>query len=200
MNFDIASLPLPVRLIPSSPMGDEELMRFSRANRPLRMEREGNGDILIMTPTGNLTGIMNRKLIRLLDEWAESDGRGITFDSDTGFNLRNGAVRSPDASWLSNEKWNALTPDEQEGYGTCPEFIVELTSPSDRLPAVRRKIEQEWMHSGVQVAWLIDPKSRSVTIYRQGEEPEVLTDPSSVQGNGPVSGFELVMSQIWGAA
>ena len=197
MNFDIASMPLPVRITPVAKMGDEELMRFSRLNRPLRMEREGNGDILIMTPTGNVTGIMNRKLIRILDEWAERDGRGITFDSDTGFNLRTGAVRSPDASWLSNEKWNALSSEEQQGFGTCPEFVVELTSPSDRLPEVRRKMVEEWMAGGAQVGWLIDPKSRSVEIYRLGEEPELLHDPTSVQGTGPVRGFELVMSRVW---
>ena len=198
MNLDIASLPLPARVTPAAPMSDLELMRFSRANRPFRMEREGNGDIVIMTPTGNRPGKINQRIGRLLDEWAEEDGRGVTFDSDTGFRLPNGSVRSPDASWISNEKWNALSEEDQDGFGMCPDFIVELVSPSDSVAALRRKIVEEWLPSGVQVAWLIDPKAKSVMIFRTAEAPETLLDPTSAQGTGPVRGFELVMSRVWG--
>ncbi len=198
MDFDIACLPLPARVTPAVPMSDLELLRFSRANRPLRMEREGNGDIVIMTPTGNRTGKLNQRLGRLLDEWAEADGRGVTFDSDTGFKLPNGSVRSPDASWLANEKWESLSEEEQDGFGMCPDFIVELVSSSDRVSDVQKKIVQEWLPSGVQVAWLIDPKTKSVVVFREGKEPEHLSDPVSVVGSGPVMGFTLVMSRIWG--
>ena len=199
MNLVISTLQLPVRLRPKTPMNDEELLQFSRANRPLRMEREENGDILVMTPTGIRTGNKNLRIGRFLDEWAEQDGRGIGCDSSTGFKLKSGAVRSPDAAWIANQRLNTLTDSEQEGFGPlCPNFVIELLSPSDRLTRSRKKIAEEWIENGVEVAWLIDVKSRRVTIYRPGEALEILTDPSSVQGTGPVRGFELVMSRVWG--
>ena len=197
MDLLLSSLPLPVRLRPEKPLNDRDLMRFSRENRPLRMEREPNGDILITTPTGNKTGRINQKINILLGVWAEQDGSGVTFDSSTGFKLPNGAVRSPDAAWIANEKWNALTEDQQDGFGVCPDFIIELASPSDRLPDVKKKILDEWIANGVQLAWLIDTKARTVTIYRPDDDPETLFDPTSVQGVGPLRGFELVMSRIW---
>jgi len=197
MDLLLSSLPLPVRLRPEKPLNDRDLMRFSRENRPLRMEREPNGDILITTPTGNKTGRINQKINILLGVWAEQDGSGVTFDSSTGFKLPNGAVRSPDAAWIANEKWNALTEDQQDGFGVCPDFIIELASPSDRLPDVKKKILDEWIANGVQLAWLIDTKARTVTIFRPGDDPETLVDPTSIQGAGPLRGFELVMSRVW---
>jgi len=199
MDMTLSSLPLPVRLRPDVPMSDLDLIRFSRENRPLRMEREPNGEILIMSPTGYKTGKLNLKVGRFLDEWAEIDGRGVVCDSSTGFKLANGAVRSPDAAWVSNERDAKLTEQEQEGFGPlCPDFVIELTSPSDKLPDVWKKITEEWMAAGAQLAWLIDVKNRTVTIFRPGEEPETLFDPTSVQGDGPVRGFELVMGRVWG--
>jgi Uma2 family endonuclease len=197
MNLVLSAIPFPVRIRPSTPMSDLELMRFSRENRSLRMERERNGDIVIMTPTGSRTGKMNLRLGRLLDEWTEKDGRGVAFDSSTGFKLASGAVRSPDAAWIAKDRWDALTEEEQDGFGICPDFIIELASPSDRLTEIKKKIAEEWLANGVKLAWLIDTKERTVTIFRSGEEPDVLSDPASVQGEGPVSGFELVMDRIW---
>ncbi|WP_221312876.1 Uma2 family endonuclease [Granulicella aggregans] len=180
-------------------MSDEELMRFSRENRPYRMEREPNGEILIMTPTGYRTGSTNQRISQALGVWADEDGRGVVFDSSTGFTLSNGAIRSPDASWLSHRKGDALTPEQQTGYApVCPEFVIELTSPSDRLENVKKKVLDEWIANGTELAWLVDSQTRRVTIYRPGQEAEVLEDPTSVQGTGCVAGFELVMERIWG--
>jgi Uma2 family endonuclease len=175
MNLDLSSLPMPVRLRPETPMSDEELIRFSRVNKPFRMEREPNGEILIMTPAGNETGRINFRTVQALGNWADEDGRGIVFAADTGFTLPNGAVRAPDGAWMSNQRWSVLTKSEQQGFGTlCPEFIVELASPSDRIKDLQRKMVQEWIAGGAELAWLIEPKTRRVTIYRPGEEAEVL--------------------------
>ena len=198
MDLDLSLLPLPVRLRPESPMTDEEFLAFSAENEPLRMEREPDGEILIMTPTGTKTGRMNQRIGRLLDEWAESDGRGVTFDSSTGFKLRNGAVRSPDASWVSNSVWDSLSPAEQESCPPiCPAFVVELVSARDRLEKAREKME-EWLANGAELAWLIDPKRRTVEVYRRGDTPDVYEKPTSVAGTGCVSGFCLVMERVWG--
>lgn len=199
MNLNLSSLPMPIRLRPDTPMSDEELMRFSRKNRPFRMEREPNGEILIMTPTGNETGLINLRILQALSNWADQDGRGIVFATDTGFTLPNGAVRAPDASWMSNQRWSALTKSEQESFGSlCPEFVVELASPSDRVKDLEKKMMEDWLASGTELAWLVEPKTRRVKVYRPGQEVEVFENPSSVQGTGCVAGFELVMERVWG--
>lgn len=199
MNLDLSLLPMPLRLRPETPMGDEELMRFSRENRPFRMEREPNGEVLIMTPAGTNVAFINFRIARALGNWADEDGRGIVCESNAGFSLSNGSVRSPDAAWVSNRRWNALTEAQQEVYSPlCPEFIIEFASPSDRIGDVKKKMVDEWIAKGAELAWLIEPKTRRVTIYRPGLEPEVLEDPTSVQGNGCVAGFELVMERVWG--
>ena len=199
MNLDLSSLPMPIRLRPETPMSDEDFMRFSDQNNPFRMEREPNGEILIMTPAGYKTGSMHRRIIQALGVWADEDGRGLGFDSNTGFTLPNGAVRSPDAAWVSNRRSNTLTEAERDGYSPlCPEFVIELVSPSDRIDDVKKKMVDEWIANGAELAWLIEPKTRRVTVYRPGEEAEVYEDPSSVQGTGCVAGFELVMERVWG--
>jgi Uma2 family endonuclease len=180
-------------------MSDLEFMRFSGENDPFRMEREPSGEILIMTPAGSKTGLINGRIFEALSVWAREDGRGLAFDSGTGFKLPNGAVRSPDAAWVQKESWNALTEAEQESYAPlCPGFVIELPSPSDRIKDAKKKMTDEWIANGAELAWLIEPKTRRVTIYRPGQEVEVREDPSSVQGTGCVAGFELVMERVWG--
>ena len=109
MNFALANMPLPLRFRPETPMSDEELMRFCAANDALRVERDANGEILVMTPAGNRTGRKNTAIISALDGWAESDGRGYAFDSNTGFTLPDGSMRAADAAWIELKKWELLS-------------------------------------------------------------------------------------------
>jgi Uma2 family endonuclease len=199
MNLDLSSLEMPIRLRLETPMSEEHLMVFSEENNSFRMEREPNGEILIMTPAGSKSDLLNARIVEALSRWAGEDDRGVVFGPSAGFTLPNRAVRSPDASWVSNRRWNALTEAEQEGYAPlCPEFVIELVSPSDRIGDVKKKMVEEWIANGAELAWLIEPKSRRVTIYRPGQDPEVLEDPTTVQGTGCVAGFELVMERVWG--
>jgi Uma2 family endonuclease len=198
MNFALAEMPLPLRFRPETPMSDEELMRFCAANDALRVERDANGEIIVMTPAGNRTGRMNALIIAALTTWAESEERGYAFDSNTGFSLPDGSMRSPDAAWVTKTRWDALTAQDQERFShICPEFIIELRSPSDNLPELQGKMEQ-WIANGVEVAWLIDPERRIVEVYRPDGEPEIFHHPTSVQGSGVMAGFELVMTRVWG--
>ena len=178
-------------------MNDDELLRFCAANGDLRVEREPNGEILLMTPANIKTSKMNTRIVRLLDEWAEADGRGIATGPDGGYTLPDGSMRAPDAAWTVNTRWNALSDQDQGRFAPiCPDFIIELRSPSDSLKDLNLKMQQ-WVANGAQLAWLIDPIERSVTIYRPNQQPEQLIDLTSVQGNSPISGFELVLSRIW---
>jgi Uma2 family endonuclease len=197
MNFALKEIDLPVRLHTETPMSDEEFMRFCAANESLRFERDANGEILVMSPGGFSTSVMNLLIARLLGQWAEADGRGVATGPDGGYTLPDGSVRSPDAAWVSLQKVRSLSEEEKAHFAPlCPGFVIELRSPSDRRPDLEAKMEQ-WILNGVEVGWLIDPKEKSVTIYRPGDQPEHLTYPTSVQGTGPITGFELVLSRIW---
>ena len=197
MNFALAEMPLPFRFRPEKPMTDEELMRFCAANDLLRVERDANGEILVMTPAGINTSRMNMRIGRLLDEWAEQDGRGIAVDSNGGFTLPDNSVRAADAAWLLKSRWNELSQADQARFSPlCPDFVIELRSPSDNIADLEAKMKQ-WIANGAQVAWLIDPERKLVGIYRPGEQSEIHHHPTSVQGSGVIAGFELVMARIW---
>jgi Uma2 family endonuclease len=197
MSLSLSEIELPVRLKTATPMSDEEFMRFCAANEPNRFERDANGEIIVMSPTGTGGGWIETDVHFELATWARADGRGREFGPTTGFKLPDTSVRSADTAWVSWPRLNALSETDLEGYApVCPEFIIEVRSKTDRLRPLKAKMEQ-WIANGAELAWLIDPIERSVTIYRINEEPEHLTDPTSVQGTGPIPGFELVMSRIW---
>ena len=150
-----------------------------------------------MTPAGGVTSNRNLYIGRILDAWTEEDGHGIAFDSSVGFTLPDNSMRSPDAAWVSLDRWNSVSFAERERFAkVTPEFVIELRSPSDTLPTCDRKMHI-WMRNGVEVAWLIDPSARTVTIYRRGREAERFDSISQVAGEGPVAGFVLPLDRIF---
>jgi Uma2 family endonuclease len=178
-------------------MDDEEFFQFCQLNPELQIERTSEGDIIVMAPTGGKGGIRNAKLTVALGTWAEKDGSGQFFDSSTEFILPNRAGRAPDASWVRNERWNALTEKEQEQFPPlCPDFVVELLSKTDRLTTLMAKME-EYIANGAHLGWLIDPLERKVHIYRAGAAPEVLDDPRQVSGEPFLKGFVLNVQSLW---
>jgi Uma2 family endonuclease len=197
VNLAFTENELPVRIRFEQPLSDDALARFSSQNDPLRIERDSNGELIVMTPVHSDGGWLEGQILVELSLWARIDGRGKTFSSDAGFTLRDGSMRAPDASWISLQSWNALTREQQQSYAPiCPQFVIEVRSNSYRLINLEAKMEM-WIANGAQLAWLIDPERKAVAIYRPGESPELLHEPTSVQGTGPVAGFELVMSRIW---
>jgi Uma2 family endonuclease len=198
MHLSLNDVELPVRLRFERPLTDEELLRFSAENEPWRMEREANGELIVMSPNGGEGGSLEAAVGAMLWTWAREDGRGKVFSSNAGFRLEDGSVRAPDASWVSFGRWNLLTVEQRKKYPPlCPEFVIEVRSETDRLGALEEKMEM-WVGNGAEVAWLIDPLRKVVAVYRRGEEREVFEDPTSVQGTGAVRGFELVMGRVWG--
>lgn len=197
MNVALQERELPVRLRFEHPLSDEELLRFCAANELLRIERDKNGEIVLMSPTGAEGGGRNAEVTADLMLWARQDGRGKVFDSNTGFTLPDGSMRSPDASWISWPRWNTLTNEERRRFAPiCPEFVIELRAESDRLEDLRAKM-QEWVANGAELAWLIDPERKAVEVYRPGRAPELLEGASAVYGEGPVGGFVLELARIW---
>jgi Uma2 family endonuclease len=188
---------LTVNLKPVLELTDEQFFQLCQANRDLRFERTATGELIIMPPTGGETGNRNAGLTAQLWIWNEQNKLGIAFDSSTGFKLPNGADRSPDASWLRLEPWNALTQEQQTKFiPLCPDFVVELLSPSDSLKVAQEKM-REYIDNGVRLGWLINRKSRQVEIYRQGQEVEVLESPITLSGEDVLKGFILNLEAIW---
>jgi len=178
-------------------MSEQEFYEFCRLNPDMSLELTSEGDLVIMPPTGGKSGRRNSKLNLRLAGWAEKDGTGQPFDSSTVFTLPNGAKRSPDFAWVTNERWNALTEEEQERFPPlCPDFVVELRSRTDTLKNLRQKME-EYVANGARLGWLIDPQERRVYVYRPGAAVEQLDDPRAVSGETVLRGLELKLQEIW---
>jgi Uma2 family endonuclease len=176
----------------------EQFEILAAANRDLRLERTAAGELIVNPPTGGETGYCNIKISYFLVKWVEEEGgNGIPFDSSTGFRLPNGANRSPDASWVSQERWQSLTPQQQKGFvPLCPDFVVELRSQSDTLPKLQTKM-LEYLDNGARLGWLIDPQNRQVEIYRPGRVVEVLENPTELSGEDVLPGFILNLRRVW---
>jgi Uma2 family endonuclease len=178
-------------------MTDEQFFELCQNNRELRFERNANGELIIMPPTGGETGNRNGRITQQLMNWTDADGTGIAFDSSTCFKLPNGADRSPDASWIKLERWDTLTDEEKQKFPPiCPDFVIELLSPSDSLQTTQEKMK-EYIDNGVRLGILINRKSRQVEIYRPGKEVEVLDSPATVSGEDVLKGFVLNLGMIW---
>lgn len=172
-------------------MDDVTFYRFCRRNDHLRFERNPDGTILIMPNTGGKTGIRNTKIVSRLDMWSESHD-GKVFDSSTAFKLPNFATRSPDAAWVSDERWNQLSDEEQERFPPiAPDFVVELMSASDHLKKAQEKM-LEYIENGVRLGWLIQPSSETVFIYRaDGTISKVTTFDQTLSGEEVLPHFEF---------
>lgn len=178
-------------------MTDDQFFQLCQNNRELRFERNTNGELIIMSPAGGETGNRNGRVNQQLFNWTDADGTGIAFDSSTGFKLPNGADRSPNASWIKLERWDALTDEEKRKFPPiCPDFVIELLSPSDSLKTTQEKMK-EYIDNGVRLGILINRKSRQVEIYRPGKEVEVLDSPATVSGEDVLKGFVLNLGMIW---
>jgi Uma2 family endonuclease len=175
---------------------DEAFYELCRANPDVKFERTAIGELVVMSPTGGETGDRNRRLTQRLGNWTDEDNTGLSFDSSTGFKLPNGAERSPDASWVRGDRWEALTPEQRRKFPPlAPDFVVELRSTSDDLEPLQQKM-QEYIENGVQLGWLINPQDQQVEIYRPGQAVEILQSPQSLSGEDVLPGFTLDLSRI----
>ena len=176
----------------------EQFEALAVTNRDLRLERSANGELIVVPPTGGESSQRNFSLTTQLGIWFEANEKlGEGFDSSGGFVLPNGAIRSPDASWVRRERWDALTPEQRKGFvPLCPDFVVELRSESDSLAKLQAKM-QEYLENGAQLGWLLDPQNRRVYIYRPGKEVEIQEQPTQLSGEDVLPGFVLNLRRIW---
>ncbi|MCS6959061.1 MAG: Uma2 family endonuclease [Pseudanabaenaceae cyanobacterium SKYGB_i_bin29] len=182
------------------PIGRVTLAEFEKlcaANPDLRLELTAAGELVIMPPAGGETSNQNAEIVIDLGNWNRAKKQGRVFDSSAGFILPNGAVRSPNAAWIPLQKWDNLTAEERQKFlPLCPDFVIELLSPSDSWQGGLAKM-QEYMDNGCRLGWLIDPKTKKVAIYRPHKPPEILTAPPTLSGEDVLAGFTLSLSFLW---
>jgi Uma2 family endonuclease len=195
----VRSEPVPINLQVGSALGlsDQELFQLCAQNPELRIERTAEGDLIVMTPAGGESSHRNLRVATALALWADEDGTGTAFDSSAGFLLPNGAMRSPDASWVLNSRLAKLRPEEKRGFiPLCLDFVIELKSPTDRLPDLQAKME-EYRANGARLGWLIDPEAQRVHVYRRGEDLELMDKPAEARGGPELAAFVLDLKRVW---
>jgi Uma2 family endonuclease len=188
----------PVRLSFDSgkKLSDDAYVAFCHANPDLRVEKSAEGEIIIVPPAGGESDYRSNKVAAQLDRWAEEDGRGTAFGSSVQFKLSDGSALSPDAAWVSNEALRRLSRQQRKEFlALCPEFVVEVRSPSDRLKQAKEKMEL-WISNGVQLAWLIDGDAETVYVYRHNRPMKTRRGIQELAGEGPVKGLVLQLHSI----
>jgi Uma2 family endonuclease len=188
---------LTINLNSISNLSRSQFRQIAIDNPEMKLERNKQGNLIVMAPTGGETGSFNADLNGQLYVWNRTNQGGKIFDSSTGFELPAGGDRSPDVAWITLDKWEALTPAERRGFlPLCPDFAIELMSRSDSWIQTQAKMV-EYMESGCRLSWLLDPKGKRAVIYRIGKPPELLTAPESLSGEDVLSGFVLDTRFLW---
>ncbi|MBD2532778.1 Uma2 family endonuclease [Nostoc flagelliforme FACHB-838] len=198
-NLPIATeiIPVVLQLQPAIALTDDQFYELCQLNHNFHIERNADGELVIMPPTGSETDERNFNLVGQLWVWTKQDGTGVGFGSSGGFTLPNGAVRSPDAAWIKRDRWEAIPPELRKKFAPiCPEFLIELRSETDNLRILQDKM-QEYIDNGTQLGWLIDRKQRRVFIYRPNISVEILDNPKTLYGEPLLPGFVLDLSQVW---
>ena len=194
------TLPIVLRLSPVIEMTEEQFLAFCEQNHEVRIERTAAGELELMTPVHIDTGSKELEIAAQLRNWARRDGGGVAFGPSAGFTLSNGAMRSPDSSWIPKSRLAELTTEDKRGFGhICPDFVIELRSRSDSLRVLQAKMD-EYMENGARLGWLIDPLDRRVYVYRPDSEVEILEKPETILAEPELAGFTLELADIWGEA
>jgi Uma2 family endonuclease len=189
--------PVVLKLTPVINLTDDQLFELCQLNGDWRIEYTAQGELIVMPPTGGETSNRNAELTFQVQSWARQDQTGVAFDSSGGFKLPNGATRSPDAAWVRRSRLTGLTREQKQKFlPLCPDFAIELRSPTDNLRAVLDKM-QEYLDNGAQLGWLLDPLTRRVHVYRPQRPPEILEAPSTVSADPLLPGFVLDLRKIW---
>ena len=180
----------------SANLSEEQFFRLCAGNKGLRMERDKNKNIIIMSPTDSSTGKFNFSIAARLAIWNEKAKTGYGFDSSTGFNLPDGSMRSPDVSWVAKQRWDIIPQSDQERFAPlCPDFIIEIRSKTDTLKQLKDKM-QEWLSNGCLLAWLIDLENQTTYIYKPNSQITEQSFSKILSGETVLDGFELILTEI----
>lgn len=175
----------------------DPFLDLCQANPDLKIEQTAAGELLIMPPTGGETGRQNAELLADFIFWNRQTRLGEVFDSSTCFLLPQGGRRSPDVAWVAKARWQALTPRERQQFPPlCPDFVLELLSPSDSLALTQTKMG-EYLNSGLRLGWRLNPLAKTAAIYRPGQPAEILEKPRHLEGEDVLPGLRLRTAWLW---
>lgn len=188
----------PIAIPKSLRVTDEQFLAFVQANPDLRLERTATGELVVMALTGSESGFYNAELTGECVLWNRQRRAGKIFDSSTGFRLPNGAIRTPDVAWVAQARWDALLPEEQQGFAPlCPDFVIELRSQTDIRSEVEMKM-QEYIDNGCRLGWLIDPQTQTVSIYRPGQAVVAQSWTTPLSGERVLPGLVVNLEYLFG--
>ena len=190
---------LPIVQFPSEcPLTDDLLAQLSSLNSPWHFERTPKGALQIMAPASPDADDIAVDFVTDIKLWERALAGGRTYGSSPGFTMPDGSVREPDAAWISDERLATLPPRGQRPAfpAVVPDLVIEVRSPSDRLPQQQRKME-EWIAYGARLGWLVDPEESRIYIYRPDAAPEVLERPDTISGEPELPGLEVDCADIW---
>lgn len=177
-------------------LSDEQFYRLCQVNQDWQLERNAQGELIVMPPVGGISGNREADFIIDLGIWNRQSKLGKVFSSSTIFRLPNGGDRAPDAAWVSLSRWQALKREEQEKFPPiCPDFVIELRSRTDLLEQIQAKM-QEYLDSGLRLGWLINPQQQQVEIYRPNQPKELVELPADLKGENVLPGFSLSLSRF----
>lgn len=197
MGAEMMTLPLPLKVnLKQVHLTDEQFYQLCLSNPDLNIERSARGVLIFMSPVGGESGNREADYIIDLGVWNRQTNLGKVFSSSTLFKLPSGGNRSPDAAWVERSRWQALTPEQRQKFPPiAPDFVIELRSRTDDLDTLQDKM-QEYLDSGVRLGWMFNPQDQQVTIYRQGQEPEVRDLPTQLSGEAVLPGFVLQVERF----
>jgi len=177
-------------------VSDEDFWRLCQENSDLRLERTAKGELIVMPPAAPDGSHRNAGITARLWNWNQQTNLGAVFDSSAGFTLPNSAIRGPDASWMTRERWEQIPQSERLKFShVCPDFVAELRSPSNDMKDLREKMK-EYLAQGARLGWLIDPSGGTVEIHRPGRPVEILNKPATLSGEDVLPGFVLDLKGI----
>ncbi|NJL01669.1 MAG: Uma2 family endonuclease [Spirulinaceae cyanobacterium RM2_2_10] len=186
-----------LNLRPTLQLTDEVFAQLCQSNPELRLERTAAGELIAMAPAASESGYFNADLSGQLWQWNRQTQLGVVFDSSAGFTLPNGAIRAPGAAWIAQPRWDRLSLEQRRKFAPiCPDFVLELQSPNDRLVVLQAKL-QEYIDNGAQLGWLIVPETQQVYCYRSGQSVQSLNAPSRLAGEPMLPGFVMDLTLIW---
>ncbi|MEM9219185.1 MAG: Uma2 family endonuclease [Cyanobacteria bacterium P01_F01_bin.150] len=170
---------------------DDQFYHLCRANPDRQLELSATGELIIMPPVGGISGNREANLITEVNLWNRKMALGYVFSSSTIFRLPNGGKRSPDVAWVNRERWESLTPKQQEKFPPiCPDFVIELRSRTDVLSDLQEKMK-EYIDSGLQLGWMLDPRQEQAEIYRPNQDVEIISFPTCLSGETVLPKFKL---------
>lgn len=182
-----------------NPLSREEFIALAGQFPELRMEREADGKVTVMSPVKKGSGRRESGVIFFVFLWYYQNRKGEVYSSSTGIELPNGAVKSPDCAWVSDERLAGLPEDADENFlQVMPDFLVEVRSSTDRIASLKKKMVNVWMKNGVRLAWLIDPYMEKAWIYREGQPVEELSgfEGRVLSGEEVMPGMELPLMEL----